>query len=65
MLYVEQFGETAKSDDVELDLLRLERIWQRNIDNGAGDNALSRAVFSVFAGRFCLLLALSTFCAAC
>ena len=64
MLYVEQFGNPATSDDVELDLYRLEANWKRYIDRGAGDNALSKAVFSVFAWRFCILFMLSTVCAA-
>ena len=64
MLYVEQFGETTKADNVEKDLLQLEINWQRYIDAGAGDNALTKALFSVFGGRFCILLLFSTLTAA-
>ena len=63
-MYVEQFGNPATSDDVELDLYKLEANWKRYIDRGAGDNALFWAVLRVFARRLCILFMLSTVCAA-
>lgn len=65
MLYVEQFGKSAGSDKVELDLLRLEANWKYYIDRGAGDNALTKAIFSVFASRFCAMMLVTCFVTIC
>jgi len=65
MLFAEQFGTNKKEDDVELDLLRLEANWKYYLARGSGDNALTRAIFSVFRKQFCLLLVVSIFTATC
>ena len=65
MLYVEQFGNSARGDSVELDLLRLEAKWKYYIARGAGNNALTKAIFSVFARRFCFLMLGTCFVALC
>lgn len=65
MLYVEQFGNTASTDSVELDLLRLEANWKYYIARGAGINSLTKAIFSVFAKRFCFLMLGTCFVALC
>ena len=65
MLFAEQFGINPKGDDVEMDLLRLETNWKYYMARGSGDNALTRAIFSVFGKQFCALLLVSMFTAIC
>ena len=61
MLYVEMFGKSSKADEVEMDLLRLETNWKYYIARGAGDNALTKAIFSVFACRFAVMMLITCF----
>lgn len=55
MLYVEQFGELPSYDRVETDMQRLEEAWKWYMANGAGDDALTKAIFSVFSRKLWLL----------
>ena len=62
---MEQFGEPAKSDNVDFDLVRLEASWRYYLDRGAGDNALFKAIFRTFRTRLAIMMLINCFVTLC